>query len=51
MAWKISFWARLLDGDHAYKMLRGQLSVPGSRAAEQATRARKTQRRRHYPTL
>ncbi len=22
IAWKISFWARLLDGDHAYKMLR-----------------------------
>ena len=21
MAWKISFWARLLDGDHAYRML------------------------------
>ncbi len=21
MAWKINFWARLLDGDHAYKML------------------------------
>jgi alpha-L-fucosidase 2 len=38
MAWKIAFWARLLDGDHAYKMLRGQLAVPGSRAAEQASR-------------
>lgn len=24
-AWKISFWARLLDGDHAYKMLGEQL--------------------------
>jgi alpha-L-fucosidase 2 len=24
-AWKISFWARLLDGDHAYKMLSEQL--------------------------
>jgi alpha-L-fucosidase 2 len=31
MAWKICFWARLLDGDHAYKMLRGVLNVPGSR--------------------
>ncbi len=24
-AWKINFWARLLDGDHAHKMLREQL--------------------------
>jgi len=31
MAWKINFWARLLDGDHAYKMFRGILSVPGTR--------------------
>jgi alpha-L-fucosidase 2 len=37
MAWKIAFWARLLDGDHAYQMLRGQLSAPGARAAEQTT--------------
>ncbi|MCU0914316.1 MAG: glycoside hydrolase family 95 protein [Planctomycetes bacterium] len=35
MAWKIAFWARLHDGDHAYKMLRGQLSVPGTRAKQQ----------------
>jgi alpha-L-fucosidase 2 len=35
MAWKIAFWARLQDGDHAYKMLRGQLSVPGTRAKQQ----------------
>lgn len=35
MAWKTAFWARLQDGDHAYKMLRGQLSVPGTRAKEQ----------------
>ena len=26
MAWKINFWARLLDGDHAYTMLRNQLT-------------------------
>jgi alpha-L-fucosidase 2 len=38
MAWKIAFWARLHDGDHAYYMLRGQLAVPGSRAKELATR-------------
>jgi alpha-L-fucosidase 2 len=25
-AWKINFWARLLDGDHAHKMLREQLT-------------------------
>lgn len=35
MAWKIAFWSRLQDGDHAYKMLRGQLSVPGTRAKQQ----------------
>jgi alpha-L-fucosidase 2 len=26
MAWKINFWARLLDGDHSYLMLRNQLT-------------------------
>ena len=26
MAWKINFWARLEDGDHAYRMLAGQLT-------------------------
>ena len=36
MAWKTAFWARLLDGDHAYKMLRGQLATPGARAAQQS---------------
>jgi alpha-L-fucosidase 2 len=35
MAWKIAFHARLLDGAHAHRMLRGQLSKPGTRAAEQ----------------
>ncbi len=25
-AWKIAFWARLLDGDHSYKMFRELLS-------------------------
>jgi alpha-L-fucosidase 2 len=35
MAWKIAYWARLLDGDHAYTMLRGQLAKPGARAALQ----------------
>jgi alpha-L-fucosidase 2 len=35
MAWKIAFWARLHDGDRAHAMLRGQLSAPGTRAAQQ----------------
>jgi len=35
MAWKTAFWARLLDGDRAYRMLRGQLAQPGARAAQQ----------------
>ncbi|HEY7090217.1 MAG TPA: glycoside hydrolase N-terminal domain-containing protein, partial [Tepidisphaeraceae bacterium] len=26
MAWKINFWTRLLEGDHAYLMLRNQLT-------------------------
>ncbi|WP_432382333.1 glycoside hydrolase family 95 protein [Duganella sp. P38] len=37
MAWKTAYWARLLDGDHAHKMLRGQLAKPGARAAQQST--------------
>jgi alpha-L-fucosidase 2 len=36
MAWKMAFWARLLDGDHAYRMLRGLLATPGARAAQLA---------------
>jgi alpha-L-fucosidase 2 len=36
MAWKSAYWARLLDGDRAYKMLRGQLAKPGARAAQQS---------------
>ena len=35
MAWKIAFWARLHDGNRAHMMLRGQLSKPGTRAAQQ----------------
>jgi alpha-L-fucosidase 2 len=30
LAWKINFWARLLDGDHAYLILTHLLDVPGS---------------------
>ncbi|MDB6016847.1 MAG: hypothetical protein JWR19_1336 [Pedosphaera sp.] len=29
MAWKINFWARLLDGDHAHLMLHNQLTPVG----------------------
>jgi len=36
MAWKTAYWARLLDGEHAWRMLRGQLATPGVRAAQQA---------------
>ena len=36
MAWKTAYWARLLDGEHAWRMLRGQLATPGARAAQQA---------------
>lgn len=35
MAWKMAFWARLLDGDRAHRMLRGLLATPGARAAQQ----------------
>lgn len=34
MGWKVNFWARLLDGDHAYKLITDQLTpsiVPGAR--------------------
>lgn len=30
LAWKINFWARFLDGDHAYLILTHLLDVPGS---------------------
>lgn len=36
MAWKTAFWARLLDGDRAYRMWRGLLAKPGARAAQQS---------------
>jgi alpha-L-fucosidase 2 len=29
MAWRISFWARLLDGDHAHLLLRNLLHITG----------------------
>jgi len=48
MAWKIAYWARLHDGDHAHYMLRGQLAVPGSRARELATRGFNSGRTEQY---
>jgi alpha-L-fucosidase 2 len=30
LAWKIGFWARLLDGDHAHMILTNLLDLPGS---------------------
>ncbi|MEO6281729.1 glycosyl hydrolase family 95 catalytic domain-containing protein [Roseateles sp.] len=35
MAWKMAYWARLRDGDHAHQLLRGLLAQPGARAARQ----------------
>ena len=29
MAWRINFWARLFDGDHAYKLLRNLITIIG----------------------
>jgi alpha-L-fucosidase 2 len=33
MAWKMAYWARLRDGDHAHRLLRGLLATPGAQAA------------------
>jgi alpha-L-fucosidase 2 len=30
MAWRINFWARMFDGNHAYKLLRNLMSVVGN---------------------
>jgi alpha-L-fucosidase 2 len=35
-AWKINFWARLLDSDHAYKLLRELLRVTGVEGTDYA---------------
>jgi len=34
LGWKINFWARLLDGDHAYLILNNLLGEPGSKDVE-----------------
>ncbi|MGM9484986.1 glycoside hydrolase family 95 protein [Roseateles sp. NT4] len=33
MAWKMAYWARLRDGDHAHRLLRGLLATPGAKPA------------------
>jgi alpha-L-fucosidase 2 len=33
MAWKLAYWARLRDGDHAHELLRGLLATPGAHSA------------------
>ena len=30
MGWKVNWWARMLDGDHAYKLIQNQLSPVGA---------------------
>lgn len=30
IGWKVNLWARLLDGDHAYKIIRNMLTLAGS---------------------
>jgi len=32
MAWKINWWAKMLDGNHAYKLLQNQLTPVGTNA-------------------
>jgi alpha-L-fucosidase 2 len=34
MAWKINFWARLRDGDHAHRLLSNLLTLTGSSATQ-----------------
>ncbi len=33
MAWKMAYWARQRDGDHAHSLLRGLLATPGAHKA------------------
>ncbi len=34
MGWKVNLWARLLDGDHAYKLIQNQLTPAGLNKGE-----------------
>ncbi len=36
MAWRINLWARLLDGDHAYKLLHNFIRLTGARGTNYA---------------
>lgn len=36
MAWRINFWARLYDGNHAYKLLRNLMTVVGNTSTDYA---------------
>jgi len=36
LAWKINFWARLLDGNHAYKMIHSLLHITGQKGTNYA---------------
>lgn len=38
LAWKINFWARLRDGDHAYKMFRNLLKPTGFAGTDMSSR-------------
>lgn len=33
MAWKVNFWARFLDGNHTYAIIKNQLTPPGSKGS------------------
>lgn len=37
MSWRINLWARLLDGDHAYRLLRNQLRLVGAKGTSYET--------------
>ena len=37
MSWRVCLWARLLDGNHAYRLLRNQLTLVGEKGADYGT--------------
>lgn len=37
IGWKVNLWARLLDGDHAYKIIRNMLTLAGSESQDGRT--------------
>ena len=52
MAWRINFWARLLDGDHAHRLLRNLLHITGKGGNSITARgAGVLQPVRHAPTV